>query len=195
VSKGKTAIIVLGAPNDEKGALSSIAKERCAQALKEYQRRPGSRIIPTGGWGKHFNTTNKAHGHYLREYLKTHGIPDEAFVECAESSNTIEDAKLCRPIVERHGLSKLIVVTSDFHVARARFLFRREFPGVSVEFSASQTHLPERDLRKRILHEQTALAKLEQSRTKALDRMTRSMVTSRFEIRRPRRTPRRRSAP
>ena len=163
MNKDKTAIIVLGAPNDEHGTLSSIAKERCGQALKEFQRSPESRIITTGGWGKHFNTTKRPHGHYLREYLKARGIPDRAFLECAESSNTIEDAKLCRPIVERHGLGKLIVVTSDFHVARARFVFQREFPGVPFEFSASKTELPERELRERILHETTALAKLEQN--------------------------------
>ncbi|MFZ2643023.1 MAG: YdcF family protein, partial [Verrucomicrobiia bacterium] len=103
------------------------------------------------------------HGHYVREYLKTRGIPDEAFVECAESSNTIEDAKLCRPIIERHGFSQLIVVTSDFHAARAQFLFERECPGVSIELSACRTLLPESDLQKRILHEQAALAKLKQN--------------------------------
>ena len=159
-----TAIIVLGAPNDENGNLSSIALERCEQALKEYQRDPQARILPTGGWGPHFNTTGKPHGHYVREHLKACGIPDAAFVECAESSNTIEDAKLCRPIVTRHGFRKLIVVTSDFHVARARFLFQQEFPGVVIEFAASQTRLPESDLRRRILHEQAALAKLEQNK-------------------------------
>ena len=169
MNKERTAIVVLGAPNDENGTLSDMARERCGQALQEYQRHPGSKIIPTGGWGKHFNTTHRPHGHYVREYLKARGIPDEAFVECAESSNTLEDAKLCRPIVERHGFGKLIVVTSDFHVARAQFLFQREFPGVPVEFSASPTHLPEGDLRKRLLHEQTALAKLQQRWKEAPD--------------------------
>ncbi|MBI5822079.1 MAG: YdcF family protein [Verrucomicrobia bacterium] len=158
-----TAIVILGAPNDEQGILSSIAKERCEQGLQEYQRHPGAKILPTGGWGPHFNTTAKPHGHYVREHLKMRGIPDEAFVQCAESSNTIEDAKLCRPIVAQHGFRKLIVVTSDFHVPRARFLFEQEFPGFSMEFSPSRTQLPEDDLRRRILHEQTALAKLQQN--------------------------------
>lgn len=167
-----TAIIILGGPNDENGTLSSIAQERCRQALQEYQRHPGSRILPTGGWGPHFNTTTKPHGHYVREYLKALGIPDAAFVECAESSNTIEDARLCRPIVERHGFRELIVVTSDFHLARARFLFQQEFPGVAMEFSASPTRLPESDLRKRILHEQAALAKLEQNNAVDRKRLT-----------------------
>lgn len=158
-----TAIVVLGAPNDENGVLSSIARERCEQALKEYQSHPGSKILPTGGWGAHFNTTSRPHGHYVREYLKTRGIPDEAFVECAESSNTIEDATLCRPIIERHGFSHMILVTSDFHAARAQYLFERECPGVSIELSVSRTLLPESDLQKRILHEQTALARLKQN--------------------------------
>lgn len=163
MNETRTAIVVLGAPNDRHGVLSSIARERCDQALKEHRRHPESKILPTGGWGPHFNTTTRPHGHYVREHLTARGIPDEAFVECAESSNTIEDAKLCRPIVERHGFRKLIVVTSDFHVARARFLFEQEFTGVPMEFSPSHTRLPEDDLRKRILHEQMALSKLMQN--------------------------------
>jgi uncharacterized SAM-binding protein YcdF (DUF218 family) len=158
----KTAIIVLGAPNDENGILSSIAEERCQQALQEYQKCPDSYIIPTGGWGKHFNTTSQPHGYYLREYLVAHGISDKAFVECAESSNTIEDAKFSRPIVERHGFRKLIVVTSDFHTARAQFLFDREFPGILIQFSSSKTNLPQTELQERIMHEQNALARLRQ---------------------------------
>ncbi|HVU26344.1 MAG TPA: YdcF family protein [Verrucomicrobiae bacterium] len=158
----ETAIIVLGAPNDERGVLSSIAIERCQQAVQEYRKHPESKIIPTGGWGEHFNTTSQPHGHYLAAYLQAQQIPAGAFVECAESSNTIEDAKLCRPIVERHGFRKLIVVTSDFHRARAQFLFTREFPDILIEFSVSKTNLPELELKKRVLHEQAALAKLKQ---------------------------------
>jgi uncharacterized SAM-binding protein YcdF (DUF218 family) len=164
----RTAVVVLGAPNDDQGVLSSIAMERCHQAITEYRKHTGSRIIPTGGWGQHFNTTAKPHGHYLREYLKTHGIPGEAIVECVESSNTIEDARLCRPLIERYGFLKLIVVTSDFHVARAQFLFTREFPDVAIAFSGSKTHLPDEELQKRIAHERNALTKLrENDRKKA----------------------------
>lgn len=163
MSEALTAIVVLGAPNDANGNLSSIARERCEQALEEYRRHPEAKILPTGGRGPHFNTTSKPHVYYMRQFLNTHGIPEAAFVEGAESSNTIEDAKLCRPIVAHHGFRRLIVVTSDFHVARARFLFQREFPDVSIKFSASHTHLSESELQQRILHEQAALAKLKQN--------------------------------
>jgi uncharacterized SAM-binding protein YcdF (DUF218 family) len=62
----------------------------------------------------------------------------------------------------------LIVVTSDFHLARAQFLFTREFPDVAIAFSGSKTHLPDEELQKRIAHERNALTKLrENDRKKA----------------------------
>jgi uncharacterized SAM-binding protein YcdF (DUF218 family) len=159
----KTAIVVLGSPNDAQGNLSTIAIERCQQALSEYRRTPGSRIIPTGGWGEHFNTTKQPHGYYVRKYLEAQGVSADDFLECVESANTIEDAQLCRPVVERHGITGLIVVTSDFHVPRARFLFEREFPAIRLTFVGAKTHLPADELVRRTQHEERALVKLQQN--------------------------------
>jgi uncharacterized SAM-binding protein YcdF (DUF218 family) len=156
----RLAIIVLGSPNDSEGNLSTIAIERCQQALVEYARNPGAKILPTGGWGEHFNTTAKPHGHYIRQYLMAHGVPESDILECAESANTIQDAQLAKPIVERHGITDLIVVTSDFHVPRAEFLFRREFPNLRLTFSGAKTNLPEAELAQRKQHENRALARL-----------------------------------
>ena len=73
----KLAIVVLGSPNDAEGNLSSIGIERCQQALAEYARNPVARMLPTGGWGDHFNTTDKPHGYYTRQYLMAHGVPED----------------------------------------------------------------------------------------------------------------------
>lgn len=159
----KTAIIVLGSPNDAEGKLSSIALERCRQALAEYSQHPDAYILPTGGWGEHFNTTDKPHGYYVRQYLTAHGVPEQQILECAESANTIQDAALAKPILGRHGITDLIVVTSDFHVPRAQFLFRREFPDSRLSFSAAKTNLPEDELRRLKEHEERALGKLRQA--------------------------------
>ncbi|NLE68162.1 MAG: hypothetical protein GX608_12145, partial [Lentisphaerae bacterium] len=48
---GTSAIVVLGAPNDKRGALSPMARGRCALALAEFRLQPDRRIITTGGWG------------------------------------------------------------------------------------------------------------------------------------------------
>ena len=158
----QTAIVVLGSPNDAAGNLSTIAIERCQQALAEYRRHPGAKLIPTGGWGQHFNTTALSHGHYLRKHLEAHGVRAEDFLECVESTNTIEDARLCRPVVTRHHINALLVVTSVFHAARARFLFEREFPELPVELSTAETHLPAAELYRLQEHETRALARLQQ---------------------------------
>lgn len=163
-------IVVLGSPNDAQGCLSSIALEHCEQALSEYRRNPKCRILPTGGWGRHFNTTDKPHGHYVRKELARRGIPDAAFLQCAESSNTVEDATLSRPILASHPGADLIVVTSDFHEARARFLFEREFPDRKITLSTSVTKLPAEELARRRAHEAKALDRLKnQSTTKPLN--------------------------
>ncbi len=160
----KGIIIVLGSPNDAEGRLSSIALERCERTLVEHRKHPDFRILPTGGWGEHFNTTDRAHGHYVRQELLRRGVCEAAFLPCAESSNTIEDATLSRPILDEHPNAELIVVTSDFHEGRARFLFEREFPERRIRFSTSETHLPTDDLARRRAHEERALERLRNGR-------------------------------
>ena len=160
----KTAIIVLGSPNDALGNLSTIAIERCRQALLEYRRTPAAKIIATGGWGAHFNTTEHPHGYYARKHLEAQGVPAEDILECVESANTVEDARLCRPVVKRHRITDLIVVTSDFHVPRARFLFDQAFRKPRLTYSASKTHLPADELARLKQHEEMALARLQSNR-------------------------------
>jgi uncharacterized SAM-binding protein YcdF (DUF218 family) len=159
-------IVVLGSPNDGQGRLLKIALERCAQALSEFEKHPDYAVLPTGGWGEHFNTTDKPHGFYLRQELIARGIPESAFLPCVESSNTIEDASKSRPILDACPDLDLILVTSDFHATRARFLFEREFPERQIAISPSTTHLPPDDLARLQDHEQKAMGRLrDQSKT------------------------------
>jgi uncharacterized SAM-binding protein YcdF (DUF218 family) len=157
-------IVVLGSPNSEDGELYSIATERCELALVEYKKRPGWKILLTGGYGAHFNTTGQPHAAYLRHYLIQRGIPSRAIVEFAESTNTLQDASLSKPIVLKHQLSEIVVITSDYHVDRARYIFEREFADtqVRIEFSVSRTdeQVCELDLKALKKHEKEALAKL-----------------------------------
>ena len=160
-------IVVLGSPNSEDGELYSIAKDRCALALKQYARRSGWKLLLTGGYGAHFNTTDQPHAAYVKEYLVKRGVPSQAIVEFAESSNTLQDASLSKPIVLKYGAPLILVVTSDYHADRARYIFEREFAGteVRIQFSSSQTEEKacEFDMETQKKHEQEALAKLRES--------------------------------
>ncbi|MBB1303829.1 hypothetical protein H5183_21260 [Pseudoalteromonas sp. SR44-8] len=57
-SEIKTALIVLGGPNNNDGSLSVIAKSRCQRAYQIYQANHSVKVLCTGGFGAHFNTTN-----------------------------------------------------------------------------------------------------------------------------------------
>lgn len=158
----KGIVVLLGSPNTDRGELLSVARDRCERAIQEYRRHPGYKILPTGGFGAHFNTTDKAHASYLKEYLVAHGVPKEDILEFAESRNTVEDATLSHPIVKRYGVDRVTVVTSDYHAARAQYLFRREYADVELSFSLCPTAKETCDLDLRALkeHEKRALARL-----------------------------------
>lgn len=160
-------IVVLGSPNTEDGELYSAAKGRCAVALDEYRQRAGWKLLLTGGFGDHFNTSKQPHAAHVKRYLVECGVPPDAIVEFAESRNTLEDASLAKPIVLRHAVSEIVVITSDFHLDRAKYIFEREFAGtgVRITFSVSETDAEtyEFDLDAQRQHERESLARLRKS--------------------------------
>jgi uncharacterized SAM-binding protein YcdF (DUF218 family) len=155
-------IILLGSPNTDQGQLLSVARERCERAIWEYRRHPGYKILPTGGFGAHFNTTGQPHALYLKAYLVAHGVPEGDILEFAASRNTVEDATLSCPIVKKHGARRAIVVTSDYHADRAQYVFERLCTGVDLAFSPCATDEATCDLDLKALkeHEKRALANL-----------------------------------
>ena len=130
-------IVILGAPNDEAGKLSRIAQGRADRGYAEYirLRADGWKLLLTGGFGAHFNVTDKPHAYYVRQKLLQRGVPAMDIVGWAESRNTIEDGLFSRPLVDRYGVNNLLIVTSDFHYERAAFVFAHFFPTASREFA------------------------------------------------------------
>lgn len=136
-------IVILGSPNDDQGKLSAMAQGRVALGCQWYQARraAGWKLLLTGGFGEHFNRTTHPHAYYLQQWLLAQGVPPQEILEFVLSHHTGEDARLARPLVERQGVRQLLVVTSDFHLARAEFIFRAVFPGYFLEF-AGAPYLP-----------------------------------------------------
>ncbi|MFN8490271.1 MAG: YdcF family protein [Caldilineaceae bacterium] len=133
-------IVILGSPNDASGQLSEMGQRRVAKGYAEYQQRRDEqwKILLTGGFGAHFNTTAKPNAYYAQQLLLAWGVPPDAIVEFAESGHTLEDATLARPIVERYGLKQLLIVSSDFHLPRVRFIFEHIFPDCQLTFAAAE---------------------------------------------------------
>ena len=157
-------LIVLGSPNDEHGHLHSVAIERCVAALRRHREEPASGFLLTGGIGAHFNTTDKPHAYYLQQWLLAHGVERDAFLPFAESRNTLEDASLSKPIALASGARLAVVITSDYHLERARFIFEREYAGSGLHLVFLGTRTDESicglDLAALRAHETAALTRL-----------------------------------
>ncbi|MCE7980257.1 MAG: YdcF family protein [Caldilinea sp. CFX5] len=158
-------IVILGSPNTDDGHLPAMALGRVTAGYQLYQERRafGWQFLVTGGFGEHFNRTAFPHAYYLHQWLLAQGVPAHAIVDFALSRHTGEDALLARPIIERSGVRRLCVVTSDFHVERAAFIFRTVFADYALEF-VGVPYLPlcAREEQERLLaHERRRLAELQ----------------------------------
>ncbi|MEN8249799.1 MAG: YdcF family protein [Bacteroidota bacterium] len=159
MKKALRVIIVLGSPNDEQGNLSTIAQSRCDKAVEEFKKHPEYKIICTGGMGEHFNNTKKPHAEYTKAYLISKGIPDSAFLELVPSKFTIEDAIMAKAVQEKHKVQELLLVTSDFHMKRARMIFKRIFPNLKINYADTRVELPAEELLKLKKHEKNAIVR------------------------------------
>lgn len=114
-------IIVLGAQVKEDGTPSVALTRRLTAALESYLEKP-QLIIVCGAQG--FNEP-RAEGDVMRDWLIEKGVRPEDVVAETASFNTRENLVYARAIMEHRGLSQALVVTSDYHVARALALCRQ----------------------------------------------------------------------
>ncbi|MFP4282577.1 MAG: YdcF family protein [Opitutales bacterium] len=167
MSSDPRILIVLGSPNRDDGGLYAPARARCEEAWRQWSHHPDWLILLTGGYGEHFNRTARPHAAYLQDALRVRGIPAEAFLPFAESLNTLEDAALAKPIALASGLRAATVITSDYHLARARYVFQREFrdTGLALEFVGTPTDESAAELDYAALkaHEAAALERLQRA--------------------------------
>lgn len=114
-------IIVLGAQVKEDGTPSVALTRRLTAALESYQERPRL-IIVCGAKG---NDEPRAEGDVMRDWLIAQGVSPEDVVAETASFNTRENLAYAKAIMEHRGLTQALVVTSDYHVARALELCRQ----------------------------------------------------------------------
>ena len=170
----KAILVVLGSPNDRVGRLSPIAISRAEAALAWYEQmrhRSTVGIILTGGFGAHFNQAPRPHAFYLREFMIRRGLPPGVFMPFVESANTVEDAYLSLCLLSRLRredslfVSRMVIVTSDYHLERARFVFQTLFAAesceVAFEFIGAPTDKESIGFDELVRHEETALAALQ----------------------------------
>ena len=120
--KESDVIIVLGAQVKEDGTPSVALEGRLTAALESYEQNRQT-IIVCGARG---TNEPRAEGDVMREWLLARGVQESDVVAETGSFNTRENLRNAKAIMDERGLSQALVVTSDYHVARALMLCRQE---------------------------------------------------------------------
>jgi uncharacterized SAM-binding protein YcdF (DUF218 family) len=122
------AILVLGDDN--------YTGDRAAHAAELYREGLASRVVASGRMLR----PNMGLAEMIARDLEAHGVPSGSVVPfSSHAANTREEAEALRDLVIHRGWKKILVVTSNYHTRRARFIFGRVFPvGVTVRVSAAQ---------------------------------------------------------
>jgi uncharacterized SAM-binding protein YcdF (DUF218 family) len=100
--------------------LSGGRKQRLGEGLRLMQAGVASRLVISDGQARGWTQANRlcaGHASFQVVCFKPNPYSTEGEAEDAAR------------IAERNGWRSLVVVTSTFHVTRARMLFRRCFPG------------------------------------------------------------------
>lgn len=114
-------IVVLGARVWLDGRMSNSLRYRCESAFMAWQQGIAPAIIVCGGQGSDEPITEAA---AMAAYLVENGVPQESiFIEDA-STDTRENLRFARAIMEDQGFETAAICTSDYHLTRAMWLAR-----------------------------------------------------------------------
>ncbi len=170
------AVVILSTRVSRRGTELVPSRElefRLRKGAQVFEQTIGPKIIIACGKGR--NKQVRSASHVMRTYLnQVLGINDECIYEQFYSEDTIEDALFTRKLIEelnQSGLSffdpyqgeyielpaidKLIIVTSDYHIVRARICFQHFFNSSKITMMPAGT--PERINQKRQIKENQIL--------------------------------------
>jgi vancomycin permeability regulator SanA len=151
-------LIILGSPNSPEGKLLQIALDRLDYCLSIFDQEKNL-ILCTGGFGKHFNTTEIPHARYAVEYLMEHGIHKDYFLKIALSSNTVDDALKTKEILSDHKIP-VKIITSDYHLERVKVIFEQILANLTKTYVGVSHNLPEEVRKQLASHEKKAMDNL-----------------------------------
>ena len=112
--------------------LAGSYSERVPIAVTLYHAGVSTRILLTNDgvrsrWSKKYQR-NLLNVEWAEEMLSQAGVPASSIVKLPFSaSGTVHDALAVKAHVSRFGVKQLVLVTSDYHVQRTLWTFRRVF--------------------------------------------------------------------
>lgn len=126
------AIIVLGYHCNDDGSLDDIAKRRIQCAYLFHQQNPNIPIIISGGCvTNQYNEAEK-----LGQYAIELGITKDVLIYEPKARNTYENLLYSSQLID--AKSKVLVITSRFHIRRSAYFVRKFFPNFTMAYHPSE---------------------------------------------------------
>ena len=132
VSGAVDCALVLGAGVRDDGSPSDVLRDRLDEALALYRAGRVSRIIVSGD----HQTAAYDEPNAMRVYLESNGVPAESVFMDHAGLDTYSSMWRARHVF---GASRIVVVTQQFHLARAVWCARSL--GMEAEGSAADRHV------------------------------------------------------
>lgn len=113
--------VVLGNKVHPDGQPSQLLRHRLERALALWERGAVREVMVSGALGKE--------GHdealVMRDWLVARGVPAERVIVDSQGWTTFHTARNARELLRARGLESVVVVTSYYHVPRARLALER----------------------------------------------------------------------
>lgn len=115
------AVVVLGAKVDASGNAGAAIRRRVAHAVRVVTERRIEVLLLSGGNGG----PGPSEAAVMHRLALEHGIPGDQIVIEDRSRNTFENGVYTGRIIKDRGWRRIVLVTDDWHMRRALYVFRR----------------------------------------------------------------------
>jgi uncharacterized SAM-binding protein YcdF (DUF218 family)/glycosyltransferase involved in cell wall biosynthesis len=121
------AIVVFAGGVGESGEAGGGYQERVKRATDLYLAGYAPRMVFSSGYVFAFREAE-----VMRSLAVSLGVPADAIVLELEASNTYENVRFVRDILESRGWSSALLVSAPYHMRRALAVWRRNAPDIAV---------------------------------------------------------------
>ena len=144
------AIVILGGGISQDGKLKQTTINRLDKGIELFNQGIARYIILSGKYSSELDyipVTTEAKA--MAKYLEDKGIPEDRILLEEESMDTIGNAYFTKvKILKPRNWKNIVVVTSDFHIPRAEYIFRKVLgKGYKVRFVGAPTGFSRRKLK------------------------------------------------
>jgi uncharacterized SAM-binding protein YcdF (DUF218 family) len=109
--------------------LSGDRGERIVKAASLYHKGYGKYFVISGG-PVYENVTQ---AELMKEHAMKLGVPEKAIILEDRADSTYENAHFVKNIIKNYPIHSAIVVSSNYHMRRARMIFEREFKSTGIK--------------------------------------------------------------